>query len=133
MQIGEVARRAGVATSAIRFYEEQGLLPEPGRTASGYRDYHVDVIDRLQFIRGGQAIGLTLRQLSDVLAIRDRGDSPCRHVTDLIDDKISEVDRSIEDLRALRRDLVELGERADGFDPDECRPESVCRILNMSS
>lgn len=129
MQIGEVADRAGLATSAIRFYEEKGLIPEPGRTASGYRDYDAGVVDRLQFIRAGQAIGLTLRELGDVIEIRDRGDSPCRHVTELLDDKIAEVDRRIGDLQALRGDLAGLRDDADGLDPAECPPESVCRIL----
>lgn len=132
MQIGEVAHRAGLATSAIRFYEEKGLIPEPERTASGYRDYDADVVERLQFIRAGQAIGLSLRELGDVLEIRDRGESPCRHVTELIDDKIAEVDRRIGDLRVLRGDLAGPRDDADRLDPTECPPESVCRILNTS-
>lgn len=132
MQIGEVAHKVGLATSAIRFYEEKGLIPEPKRTASGYRDYHSSVLDRLQFIRAGQAVGLTLQELSQVLAIRDRGESPCRHVAELLDDKISEVDQRINDLRALRRDLTGLREHAAELDPDECHPRSVCRILNSS-
>lgn len=132
MQIGEIARSVGLATSAIRFYEEKGLLPEPKRTASGYRDYDPSVVDRLQFIRAGQAIGLTLRELSQVLDIRDRGESPCRHVTELIDNKISDVDQRLRDLRSLRRDLVGLRERAGAVDPAECAPQSVCRILNDS-
>ncbi len=130
MQIGEIARSVGLATSAIRFYEEKGLLPEPERTASGYRDYDPSVIDRLQFIRAGQAVGLTLRELSQVLNIRDQGEAPCRHVAELIDERISEVDQSLKDLRALRRDLVGLREHADEIDPAECAPESVCRIIN---
>ncbi|MFP3883358.1 MAG: heavy metal-responsive transcriptional regulator [Actinomycetota bacterium] len=132
MQIGEIARRVGLATSAIRFYEEKGLLPEPERTASGYRDYDPSVVDRLQFIRAGQAVGLTLRELSQVLDIRDRGEPPCRHVAELLDDKISEVDQRISDLRGLRRDLVGLREHADALDPAECPPQSVCEILNVS-
>lgn len=132
MQIGEIARRAGLATSAIRFYEEKGLLPEPERTGSGYRDYDPSVVDRLQFIRAGQAVGLTLRELGQVLDIRDRGQAPCRHVTELIDDRISDVDQRISDLRALRRELVGLREYADELDPAECPPQRVCEILNVS-
>jgi DNA-binding transcriptional MerR regulator len=62
-----------MATSAIRFYEEAGLLPEPERTASGYRPYDQSVIDRLSFIKAGQGVGLTLNELREVLTIRDRG------------------------------------------------------------
>jgi DNA-binding transcriptional MerR regulator len=133
MKIGEVARRVGVATSAIRFYEEAGLLPEPERTPSGYRDYHPSVIDRLAFIRAGQAVGLTLAELGDVLRIRDRGEAPCRHVTELIGARIREVEERIEDLWRLRGDLAALAETAADFDPAQCPPGSVCRILTSTA
>ena len=71
MQIGEVAQRVGLATSAIRFYEDRGLIPEPERTESGYRDYDPGVVERIRFIRAGQAVGLALRELNQVLQIRD--------------------------------------------------------------
>jgi len=129
MQIGEVARKIGVATSAIRFYEESGLLPEPNRTPSGYREYEPSVIDRLTFIRAGQAVGLTLAELREVLGIRDRGEAPCTHVADLIDRRLNEIDQRIKDLRSLRRDLTALASEAATVNPTDCPPESVCRIL----
>jgi len=129
MQIGEVAREVGVATSAIRFYEEAGLLPEPERAASGYREYQPEVLERLGFIRAGQAVGLTLAQLKDVLAIRDRGEAPCTHVAGLIDTRLADIDQRIRDLRKLRKDLSTLAVTATRIDPSECPPESVCRIL----
>jgi DNA-binding transcriptional MerR regulator len=133
MRIGEVARRVGLATSAIRFYEEKGLIVEPERTGSGYRDYDPAVVERLEFIRAGQAVGLTLRELRQVLQIRDRGESPWSHVTALLDARIHEVDERLEDLERLRRDLSTLRERAIAFDPSECPPESVCRILTVTA
>ncbi|HJQ90727.1 MAG TPA: heavy metal-responsive transcriptional regulator [Acidimicrobiia bacterium] len=133
MQIGEVAQKVGLATSAIRFYEEKGLISEPERSESGYRDYDPAVVDRLVFIRAGQAVGLTLAELGQVLQIRDRGDSPCRHVTELLDTRIDDVDERIEDLRRLRRDLVSLRDQATNLDPADCPPESVCRIINLTS
>jgi DNA-binding transcriptional MerR regulator len=131
MQIGEVARKVGVATSAIRFYEETGLIPQPERTPSGYRVYDPAVIDRLAFIRAGQAVGLTLGELAEVLQIRDRGEAPCRHVTELIGNRIREIDERMRDLRKLRRDLAGFAETAVDFDSAECSPESVCRILTL--
>lgn len=130
MRIGEIADKVGVATSAIRFYEEAGLLPEPERTPSGYRDYDPSVIDRLGFIRAGQAAGLTLKELREVLGIRDRGETPCSHVATLIDRRITEVDQRIKELRGLRRYLATLSEEAADFDPAGCPPESVCQILD---
>lgn len=131
--IGEIARRVGVATSAIRFYEEAGLLPQPGRTSSGYREYDRSVLDRLAFIRAGQAVGLTLAQLREVLQIRDRGEAPCSHVADLLDDRIAGIDQRIDDLTKLRRDLVSLAREAKRIKPAECPPESVCRILTRAT
>lgn len=129
MQIGEVARRAGIATSAIRFYEETGLLPEPDRTPAGYRRYDRAVIDRLAFIRAGQAVGLTLRELRDVLRIRDGGEPPCRHVAELIEGRLTEIDHRIRELHNLREDLAHLAATAARLDPDECPPDGICQIL----
>lgn len=133
MKIGEVARRVGLATSAIRFYEDQGLIPEPLRTESGYRDYEPAVVDRIRFIRAGQAVGLTLRQLNQVLRIRDEGGSPCRHVTELLDIRIDDVDQRIEELHVLRRDLTAMRLNASDLDPADCPPESVCRIVTRTT
>lgn len=129
MRIGEIARRVGVATSAIRYYERAGLLPEPSRTASGYRDYEPSVVDRLTFIRAGQAVGLTLSDLREVLGIRDRGEEPCGHVAGLLRERIEDIDRRITDLSVLRGELAGLSEVAADLDPADCPPESVCRIL----
>ncbi|MCV7586753.1 MerR family transcriptional regulator, partial [Micrococcus luteus] len=81
MRIGEVARASGTTSKTLRYYEEVGLLPAADRTPAGYRDYGAEVLDRLDFIRRGQAAGLTLAQIGQVLDIRDRGQAPCRHVT----------------------------------------------------
>ena len=129
MRIGQVASRVGVATSAIRFYEEKGLLPEADRTPAGYRDYDEAVVDRIRFIRAGQAVGLTLQELGDVLQIRDRGEAPCRHVVELLDARIRGVEQRIRELQSLHRDLVGLRKTASNLDPAECPPESVCRII----
>lgn len=133
MQIGEVARRVGLATSAIRFYEDRGLISPPERTDSGYRDYDPAVVDRLAFIRAGQAVGLTLRELGQVLQIRDEGDSPCRHVTELLDTRIQNIGETINDLQRLRRELKTLRAEAADFDPADCSPGSVCQIINITS
>ena len=63
MRIGEFAEAAGTTAKTLRFYEEQGLLPPPDRTSSGYRDYPPDAIARVDFVHRGQAAGLTLAQI----------------------------------------------------------------------
>ncbi|HEV8173626.1 MAG TPA: MerR family transcriptional regulator, partial [Actinoplanes sp.] len=77
MRVSELAAAAGVAADTIRYYERAGLLPAPPRTASGYRAYDEDAVDRLRFIQGAQRLGLRLRDIADLLAVRDTGVCPC--------------------------------------------------------
>ncbi|MPV37881.1 heavy metal-responsive transcriptional regulator [Georgenia subflava] len=129
MRIGEVAQAAGTSTKTLRFYEDVGLLPPAERTRSGYRDYDAEVLGRLGFIHRGQAAGLTLAQIGQVLQIRDGGEAPCRHVTDLLKARIETIDRQIAELQQLRTAIAELRDHAAGADPTTCPPEDVCHYL----
>ena len=117
MRIGEVARASGTTSKTLRYYEEVGLLPAADRTPAGYRDYGAEVLDRLDFIRRGQAAGLTLAQIGQVLDIRDRGQAPCRHVTDLLDTRLDVIDRQLAELAQLRTTIAILREHATTGDP----------------
>src|SRR5688572_6021621 len=68
--IGELARQAGVGIETVRFYERQGLLEEPKRRASGYRQYDVEAVAVLRFIRRAKELGFTLREIKALLALR---------------------------------------------------------------
>src|SRR3546814_14532654 len=92
MFIGELADQSGITAKTIRFWEAKGLLPDPTRTPTGYRDYDSDAIDRLSFIRHAQIAGLTLAEIRHVLAISDTGEPPCGHVTDLIHQHLTDTD-----------------------------------------
>jgi DNA-binding transcriptional MerR regulator len=127
MKIGEIAAKAGVPAKTIRFWEDQGLLPEPDRTPSGYRHYDADIVERLAFVRHAQAGGLTLEQIRQILDIRSSGEPPCVHVTDAIAQRLAEVDARIADLRRTRRQLAALAERAAAQDPADCR--GYCSII----
>jgi DNA-binding transcriptional MerR regulator len=129
MRIGDVAGATGTTTKTLRFYEDQGLLPAADRTTSGYRDYTPDILPRLDFIRRGRAAGLTLAQIRQILDIRDAGEPPCQHVTDLLTERLDALDRQITDLQALRDTVAGLRERAATADPTACTPEQVCRYL----
>ena len=129
MRIGEVASRSGLAPSAVRYYEQLGLLPEPQRTGAGYRVYADDAIDRLGFIRAAQAVGLTLAEVRQVLGVRDAGEPPCRVVTDLIERRHDEVRAKIVDLRRLERDLAAVGARAATLNPRDCDPSGICHVI----
>ncbi|MGP4113504.1 heavy metal-responsive transcriptional regulator [Streptomyces sp. 4N509B] len=108
MRIGTLAHAAGVTTKTIRFYERSGLLPEPPRTPSGYRDYPPESAERLEFIRGAQSAGLSLAEIRLLLRVRDEGTehdpAAARLLTSQlrrIDDRILELTRTRDALRAL--------------------------------
>lgn len=129
MRIGELAAATGTTTKTLRFYEAAGLLQAAPRAGNGYRDYPVDIIDRLDFIRRGQAAGLTLAQVRDILDIRDAGQPPCQHVQNLLADRLAHLDRQIADLLGLRETVAQLQHDAALAEPDTCQASQVCRYL----
>ncbi|HEU4362063.1 MAG TPA: heavy metal-responsive transcriptional regulator [Mycobacterium sp.] len=129
MRIGELADVVGVTTKTLRFYEEQGLLPEAERRPSGYRDYSPEAVTRIDFIHRGKAAGLRLAQIRQILEIRDRGQAPCEHVRDLLDTRLADLDEQISRLVALRDTIAQLRNRAATPEPATCTAEQVCRYL----
>jgi DNA-binding transcriptional MerR regulator len=133
MRIGELAKRAGVSTKTIRYYEDIELLPEPARSANDYRDYGPEDVERLLFIRDAQATGLTLDEIGFILDIRGRGESTCAHVVDLLDAHLEELDRHIDELQRTRRHLAALTEHARTLDPTECTDPIWCQTIAASA
>jgi MerR family copper efflux transcriptional regulator len=130
MQIGELARRTGVPTKTIRYYEEIGVLPEPERDHNDYRNYPEDAVNRLEFIREAQATGLTLTEIGSILDLRSQGEATCRHVVDLLERHLDALDRHITTLRRTRRKLASLTERARTLDPADCRDPNRCQTIS---
>ena len=129
MRIGELAERAGTTTKALRFYERAGLLPPPERTPGGYRDYDEAALDRLRFVKGAQADGLTLAEVAEVIAAREQTGPPCAHVAALLDARAADLDARIADLHALRQEVQRLRDRAATLDPDACGDDAVCHVI----
>jgi MerR family Zn(II)-responsive transcriptional regulator of zntA len=129
MRISELAGVTGTTPKTLRFYEDIGLLRPATRTPSGYRDFDSDVIDRLDFIRRGQAAGLTLAQVMQILQIRDRGQPPCEHVRELLATRLADLDSQIAQLLELRETIARLGEAAAHSAPESCAPNQICRYL----
>ncbi|WP_071286364.1 heavy metal-responsive transcriptional regulator [Mycolicibacterium llatzerense] len=129
MRIGQLAEATGASTATLRYYEDQGLLPPAERSPAGYRDYAVEAITRVGFIHRGQAAGLTLAQIRQILDIRDNGHAPCTHVRDLLGTRLAHLDEQINGLVALRETIARLREEADTVDPESCSADQVCRYL----
>jgi DNA-binding transcriptional MerR regulator len=107
MKIGEVAREAGVTVDTVRFYERVGVLAEPARTESGYRDYESGAIERIRLTRELQAIGFTLNDAVDALAAHDAGGATCESERWRLDAVLARVDRRLAELGELRERIVE--------------------------
>lgn len=129
MRIGELAATTGTTTKTLRFYEQQGLLPEPARTPAGYRDYPPEMADRIGFIRAAQASGLTLAQIAEILAVRDAGSAPCGHVVQLVDRRLDDIETALAHLQTARYELRALHDRARQLDPTDCAAEDVCSAV----
>lgn len=109
--IGRAATAAGLRAKTLRYYEALGLLPPPDRTESGYRVYSAEDVRRLGFIVKAKRLGLTLREIREVLGVRDGGQIPCIHIQHLLLRKAQEVDRRIAELTVLRKELRRLARR----------------------
>ena len=125
LTIGQVARHAGVGIETVRFYERQGLLAEPARKESGYRQYAEDVVGRLRFIRRAKELGFSLKEIKELLALRVDPTTTCAEVRSKAAAKIADVEQKIEALQRIRKALVKLTAVCRGRGPT-----SECPILD---
>jgi DNA-binding transcriptional MerR regulator len=119
LTVSALADQAGPSPDTVRYYERVGLLPEPARSAAGYRLYGQDAVGRLRLIKGAQRAGLRLREIGELLQVADRGQCPCGHTETLLRERLGEVRVELARLRALEADLVGLLERQ----PDPACPD----------
>jgi MerR family transcriptional regulator, copper efflux regulator len=110
MTIGQLAHELDLNARTIRYYEHVGVLPEPERTTSGYRLYTHEDEERLRFVKSAQRVGLTLGEIRETLAFRDRGQAPCHYVAEIIEQRLAETNQRIRELRTFKRELSELSE-----------------------
>jgi len=106
--VAELAAAAGVAPDTVRYYERSGLLTPPPRTSGGYRSFPPSAVDRLRFIQGCQRLGLRLKEIGDLLSVRDTGECPCEPAEALLRKRIDEIDAETARLAVLRADLVRM-------------------------
>jgi DNA-binding transcriptional MerR regulator len=128
MRIGELAERLAVNPKTIRYYESISVLPEPERTPSGYRTYTETDVDRVAFIKTAQRLGITLDEIREILALRERGERPCAYVRDVVRRELAAIDERLAELRQLRRDLTELDKLADAL--PEAENGFTCRLID---
>lgn len=106
LKIGEVAAICNLPVKTIRYYEEIGLLtPEVSRSESNYRLFEPSVLNRLAFIKRGQALGLRLQDIQEILNVHDQGQVPCGEVKQNLQRKVQQITEQIEALQVLRSEL----------------------------
>jgi DNA-binding transcriptional MerR regulator len=124
--IGALAKGSGVNIETIRYYEKIGLLPEPRRTAAGYRQYGDGHVRRLRFIRRGRDLGFSIEVIRTLSLLAEHPDHPCADADLLAAQRLTEVEQRIADLIRLRDGLRQMV---------NCNAHSVaeCRIIDTLS
>ena len=130
MRIGELAKATGTKAETIRYYEREGILPAADRTDSNYRDYSDGHLATLIFVRRARALGFTMAQVRELLALSDHEDKPCSDVDQLVQRQLGEVTRKIADLTSLQDELQHMLRSCQADRIGECRiVESLARPL----
>jgi len=114
LTIGKVAERAGVGIETIRFYEREGLLDVPTRTASGYRQFDEDVVKRLIFISRAKELGFTLKEIKELFSLRLDPTSSCADVKAQAQAKIDDIEEKLRRLNRMKRALVKITSECSG-------------------
>lgn len=128
VRIGELAAELGINAKTIRYYEEIGLLPPARRGENGYRLYDDADRERLRFISKAKAVGLTLEEIGETLALRRSGRQPCEHVLALLDRKLVAVEEQLCTLSEFQQELLTLrAEASEAKGTDAC----VCGIIEQ--
>jgi MerR family mercuric resistance operon transcriptional regulator len=121
LTIGEVAKQANVHIETLRYYERQGLVPRPRRSASNYRLYAGDTVRRVRFIKAAQELGFSLAEIRELLSLRATPRTRCAEIRQRAEAKVKAIEAKIASLQAMKRALAKLVAECSGDGPiTEC-------------
>ncbi len=134
MKIQDVSQLTGVSARTIRYYEAIGLLPPPARAENNYRQYSEADVERLRLIAGARRLNLSLEEIREILALRDRREAPCRVLLDRLERKADEIAERIRELKRLERELRDLHALGLTFPTDDVEgKDCVCHLVSERS
>lgn len=119
-KIGQLSRETGVNIETIRYYERIGIMPEPDRTPGGNRQYNLEQLKRLYFVRKARDLGFSLNEIRGLLEMVDRKDFSCGEVHDLTVNHLEEVRKKITHLQKLENALETMVQECKGGDVPDC-------------
>lgn len=124
MWTGEVAKQAGVNPQTLRYYERRGILPPPGRTSGGYRDYPDWTVGLVRFVKHARELGYSLTDVEQLLRLADGGAASCAQARAITAARLADLDHRIADLRRIRDCLADSGAVCRGPGPGQ-----LCRLI----
>jgi len=132
MEIHELADQTGVPAKTIRYYEAIGVLPQPRRKLNGYRAYDPGDVTRVKLAAGARRLGFSLDDITEILAMRDGGEAPCRTVLDMLARKADEIHIRIAELQRMEKELRQLYVLGLTFPVDDVEgKDCVCHLVSQ--
>jgi MerR family transcriptional regulator, copper efflux regulator len=114
LTIGELAKRVGVNNQTIRYYERQGLIQSPLRSASGYRSFPTEAVNHMRFIKQAQELGFSLKEIKELLTLQSKPKATGADVRELAKAKLADIEQKMEILRLMKKSLTDLTATCDG-------------------
>jgi MerR family transcriptional regulator, copper efflux regulator len=131
MRIQEFAQQTGLSTKTIRYYESIGIFSPPQRAANGYREYNERDLARARFVAGSRSLDLSIEEIREILAMKDRREAPCRTLLDLIEHKADQIEERIRLLKQMEVDLRRLHKLGLTFPTDDIDGKNcICHLVS---
>ena len=129
MLIGDLSQKSSLSRDTIRFYEKTGLLKGSQKRENNYKDYGLDMLERLSLIQSLKILGFTLNEIKDFVSLWD-SNSSCENLTEGIREKLILVDEQIKTLKKTRKQLVGLSKRCKGKDCQFVKKVPSCLCIS---
>lgn len=130
MKIREFSNQTGLSAKTIRYYESIGILPSPRRSQNGYREYSEQDLERARFVAGARSLELSLDEISELRAMQDQREAPCRTMLNLIKHKANQIAERILLLQRMEKDLRKLYRLGLTFPTDDIDGKNcICHLV----